>query len=1465
MKKLEAANPSSLKTEERVWVPDAVEGFVMGIVIRNVADDRVLLRIDGSNRQMTTYSGLFCVVINPYKWMPHIYSNTVMSSYRGRKRHEVPPHVFAVTDCAYRDMLHRLLDKIRGYFQNVADDRVLLRIDGSNRQMTTYSGLFCVVINPYKWMPHIYSNTVMSSYRGRKRHEVPPHVFAVTDCAYRDMLHRAGKTENTKKIIQYLADVAGAGRHIRPGGSRSPGRPSTNLLQPSVTHGALSESMSSVGHLEDQLLLANPILEAFGNSKTVKNDNSSRFGKFIRISFDQNGSLLLDDIDNYRFLTNGNLPIPDVDDATELSNTVDAMKGMDFAESDIDAIMRITSAVLLLGNMSFTEDRTSEQAVLVDDRVAQKICCLLGLPVSDLTRAFLKPRVKVGRDYVHKAQTREQVQYAVEAIAKACYERMFRLLVIRINRSLGRTTNSATTFIGILDIAGFEIFELNSFEQLCINYTNEKLQQLFNNTMHAKFIVPEFRTKSDFAIIHYAGRVDYSAGQWLMKNMDPLNDSVVYLLQNSSDQFVSEMWKNAEFASLGMTVQSDDMFGARTKKGMFRTVGQTYKEQLARLMKTLQNTTPHFVRCIIPNHEKKAGVINGPLVLDQLRCNGVLEGIRICRQGYPNRMPFHDLRRRYELLVEPGTIPPGFLDGKEAVRRMLSALEVDPSLFSIGQSKVFFRSGVIAALEELRDKELERFAIRFQAHCRGYLARRTFKKLMQQVSAIRIIQRNGVAWKRLKDWQWWRLFAKVKPLLEVTASENAIAAKETELKCLRETLQQKESDLLGYTSRIEQLTSDRADLQKLLEAESAEKTDLEDMKDQLASTKMQLETQLVNLRRHYEEKEAEVSSACAARKKLEDDLVVLKKQLREQTETCEKVQAVNVTVEQKLKNLTAEKDQLAEANEKIAKEKMLLEERFSAATQKVVTEEEQNRQNVKLKAKLEAQLADLEHENKMQKKAFETAEAANRKLTAETRSLRESNEDLLKKLNQLSTQLKKKEEELITTLTRCDEEQSQKQTLSKQNKELMFELQELKEDLESEKALRAKSERGKRDYMEELEALKQELLESQDKTQANVQLRAEREKQYLSVKKELEESTNQYEQIIADLKEKHSKQLDEIRMEMDQLKKQMQQAAKTKSRVENELQEKVLLIEQNQSARMEAERKKKSIESQLNEWQTKAQEAEANNAELESTLTKTQSEIARLTQELEKSESSCLALRKKVADFEAQNAELHDTINLEKSQNDTLQKRLQAREDEMEVMRENKERDESAIQKYEKEISSLKQQLIIVNKKNEEKLLEQSEELHKKLSKELEDCRKELEQSEYVRSRAEKAKEKLMHEVRSNDLLDAFEMDIENLTNRVAELENIRNTLQLELDNAVTMKDDSGRNALELDRSKRQLEAELAQAKEVIIELEDSLQLAEDARLRLDVTLQTTNAELEKVRSEREREEDERRKAAQRK
>merc|ERR1719348_2276670 len=859
----------------------------------------------------------------------------------------------------------------------------------------TYSGLFCVVVNPYKRLP-IYTEKIIEIYKGKKRHEVPPHVFAITDIAYRSMLQDredqsilctgesgAGKTENTKKVIQYLAYVAAS-------------KPKS------------SSHLPASGELEQQLLKANPILEAFGNAKTVKNDNSSRFGKFVRINFDASGyiaganietyllekariirqapdertfhifyqllmgsskefksQLLLDDAKNYTFMTQGGLRVPGIDDIEEFAATQNAMKVMGITDEDMISIWRVISASLLFGNMEFKQERNTDQATLPDNTVAQKVAHLLGIQVTDLTKAFLKPRIKVGRDYVTKAQTKEQVEFAIEAIGKATYERLFKWIVTRINRSLDRTKRQGASFIGILDIAGFEIFELNSFEQLCINYTNEKLQQLFNHTMfileqeeyqregiewkfidfgldlqptidliekpmgimalvdeecwfpkatdktfvekltnshsvHPKFVKSDFKSDAGFSILHYAGQVNYSAAKWLMKNMDPLNENIVQYLQASQDSFVCHIWKDAEIVGMAQQQMSDTQFGRVTKRGMFRTVSQLYKEQLSKLMVTLRNTNPNFVRCIIPNHEKKAGKINAPLVLDQLRCNGVLEGIRICRQGFPNRIPFQEFRQRYEL-VTPSKIPKGFMDRMKACEKMIESLELDPGLYRIGQSKIFFRSGVLAHLEEERDVRITDLVVKFQAYCRGLLARRNYQKRVQQLNAIRILQRNCAAYLKLRNWQWWRLYTKVKPLLQVTKNDEKVIQKEVELKEISEKLDSHEKHMQDLHKQYEQALEEKNILVEQLQAETELCAEAEEMRARLAARKQEMEEIIHDMEARIEEEEEKVLKSAEDKKKLQQHIQDLEEQLEEEEAARQKLQIEKVQAETKMK------------------------------------------------------------------------------------------------------------------------------------------------------------------------------------------------------------------------------------------------------------------------------------------------------------------------------------------------------------------------------------------------------------------------------------------------------------------------------------------------------------------------------------------------------------------------------------
>uniref|UniRef100_T1KQZ7 Myosin motor domain-containing protein n=1 Tax=Tetranychus urticae TaxID=32264 RepID=T1KQZ7_TETUR len=1372
----------------------------------------------------------------------------------------------------------------------------------------TYSGLFCVVVNPYKKLP-IYTEKVIELYKGKKKHEVPPHIFAVTDGAYRSMLQDredqsilctgesgAGKTENTKKVIQYLAFVA------------------SSKPKPSIVAAVQS------GELEQQLLQANPILEAFGNAKTVKNDNSSRFGKFIRINFDASGFIaganietylleksrtirqavdercfhifyqllngaspeqskefLLEDVKNYTFLTHGNVPVPGVDDAFEFKNTFQAMQIMGLSPEDLSAIFKVISAVLLFGNMKFKQERNSDQATLPDNTVAQKISHLLGMNVTEMTKAFLKPRLRVGRDFVTKAQTKEQVESAVEAIAKACYERMFKWLVHRINRSLDRTKRQGASFIGILDIAGFEIFDLNSFEQLCINYTNEKLQQLFNHTMfvleqeeyqregiewkfidfgldlqptidliekpmgilalldeecwfpkatdktfveklvsahatHPKFIKSDFRVSADFSIIHYAGKVDYSANQWLMKNMDPLNENVVVLLQNSSEPFIMQIWKDAEIVGMGMATMGDTQFGARTRKGMFRTVSQFYKDQLSKLMVTLRNTNPNFVRCIIPNHEKKAGKIDATLVLDQLRCNGVLEGIRICRQGFPNRIPFQEFRQRYELLT-PNAIPKGFMDGKLACGKMIAALDLDPNLYRIGQSKIFFRAGVLAQLEEERDAKISDLIKNFQAMCRGLIARRNYQKRLQQLNAIRIIQRNCAAYLKLRNWSWWRLYTKVKPLLQVTKHDEQLLAKEDELRHVRELKEKLELEINEMEKKLGAEREEKAALVEQLQAETEIAQEAEDARVRLAARKQELEDILHDLEARIEEEEERNQALAAEKRKLAVVIQDLEEQLEEEEANRQKIQLEKCTLDAKVKKLEEENALLDDSNNKLVKEKKVLEERLAEVSKSLSEEEEKAKHLSKLKAKHETTIQDLEERLSKDTQIRQELERVKRRFETELNDVKEQLNEKRLQLEELQTQLGKREEELSQAYLRCDEESVLKGQAQKVLRDIESQLVELQEDLESEKQARAKAEKQKRDLNEELEALKNELLDSLDVTATQKEIAIKREQELHHIKSAIEEEASQHETQVAELRAKYSKSIDELNEQLDNLKRAKASLEKAKSNLEAENADMANEIKSLTAIRQESERRRKQLEIQLQEMTTKFVDMERSKVELNEKSSKLQAELDNVNAQLEELERRASQTARNNQALEAQLSESQDLLHEETKQKLSLTTRLRQMESEKENLAEQLEEEEETKKQLEKKIVELSSQINDFKKRTDDEndMLAQSEEVKKRLTKEIEI---------FLR----RSREKEQYE----------------------ELERLKRQLLTELDELMSNQGDTDKNVHELEKAKRTLENQVTDMKTQIEELEDELQLAEDVKLRLEVNMQALKAQFER-------------------
>uniref|UniRef100_A0A8C1MC22 Myosin-9 n=1 Tax=Cyprinus carpio TaxID=7962 RepID=A0A8C1MC22_CYPCA len=1351
----------------------------------------------------------------------------------------------------------------------------------------TYSGLFCVVINPYKNLP-IYSEEIVDMYKGKKRHEMPPHIYAITDTAYRSMMQDredqsilctgesgAGKTENTKKVIQYLAHVA--------------------------------------------------------SSHKTKKDQVKHIGEYILV----------------------------------------------------------ISSVLQLGNMSFKKERHSDQASMPDDTAAQKVSHLMGMNVTDFTRAILSPRIKVGRDYVQKAQTQEQAEFAVEALAKATYERMFRWLVMRINKALDKTKRQGASFIGILDIAGFEIFELNSFEQLCINYTNEKLQQLFNHTMfileqeeyqregiewsfidfgldlqpcidliekpasppgilalldeecwfpkatdksfvekvlqeqgtHPKFHKPKkLKDEADFCIIHYAGKVDYKADEWLMKNMDPLNDNVASLLNQSTDKFVSELWKDEvqncqrayfyqrfpflhlepvdRIVGLDKVAGMSELPGAfKTRKGMFRTVGQLYKEQLSKLMATLRNTNPNFVRCIIPNHEKKAGKLDPHLVLDQLRCNGVLEGIRICRQGFPNRIVFQEFRQRYEILT-PNSIPKGFMDGKQACVLMIKALELDPNLYRIGQSKVFFRAGVLAHLEEERDMKITDVIINFQAWCRGYVARKAFAKRQQQLTAMRVIQRNCAAYLKLRNWQWWRLFTKVKPLLQVSRQEEEMQAKDEELNKVREKQVVAEQQLKEMEIKQQQLNMEKMALQEQLQAEMDLCAEADEMRNRLVAKKQELEEILHDLEARVEEEEERANHLQTEKKKMQQNIADLEQQLDEEEAARQKLQLEKVTLEAKLKKTEEDVMVLDDQNNKLNKEKKLMEERIAEFTTNLAEEEEKSKSLQKLKNKHEAMITDLEDRLRREEKQRQELEKNRRKLEGDSTELHDQIAELQAQIAELRAQLAKKEEELQEALARIEEEAAQKNLAQKKIRELEAQLSELQEDLELERAARTKAEKHRRDLGEELEALKTELEDTLDSTAAQQELRTKRETEVAQLKKTLEEEAKVHEQVVAEMRQKHSQAFDELNEQLEQVKRNKVSVEKTKQALESERNELQIELKTLMQGKGESEHRRKKAETQLQELQVKHAESERQRIEFAEKVAKMQAELDNVNTLLSEAEGKSIKATKDCSSVESQLQDVQEVLQEETRQKLALNTRLRQLEDEQSSLREQLEEEEEAKRNLEKQMSTMQAQLAEMKKKVEQEasFLESSEETKKRVQRDLEAVTQRLDERCAAFDKLDKTKTRLQQEL-DDMLVDqdhlrqivsnlekkqkkfdqmlaeeksisaryaeerdraeaeareketrmlALSRELESLSDLKDELDRTNKLLRAEMEDLVSSKDDVGKSVHDLEKSKRAMEQQLEEMKTQLEELEDELQGTEDAKLRLEVNMQAMKAQYER-------------------
>jgi len=1163
------------------WVPNKAEGFIAGEVIKEDGKE-CLLRL-GTGEEVK-YPMDKVTPMNPPKFdgcedcaeLSHLNEASVLHNLRKRYDHDL---------------------------------------------IYTNSGLFLVAVNPYKRIP-IYTPEMINIFRGRRRNEVAPHIFAVADESYRMMLNNredqsmlitgesgAGKTENTKKVIQYIAFVAGRA------------------------------TASGLGELEQQLLECNPLLESFGNAKTNRNDNSSRFGKFIRLQFTSGGQVagasirqylleknrvvfqnkgersfhifyqvtngmtnaddrkkfLMDKPEKFKFLSNsGCSTVNGIDDSEEFKATKHAMDLMNVSPADQESFFKVVCGILWLGNIKFESNK--DLAEVRDKTPVNNAAKLLDVDPAGLETSLIKPRIKAGTEIVSTHLTAEKADYSRNALAKALYGKLFACLVKKVNVALEKENQNH--FIGVLDIAGFEIFEFNTFEQMCINYTNERLQQFFNNHMfkleqeeymreeinwtfvdfgmdsqdridlidkkpigilalleeesffpkatddtflakvtgahsrNAYFKKPKF-AKGTFRLAHYAGEVEYDTKGWLEKNRDPLQEDLEIVMKKSKSPFIADLFSE-EFKNQDVVVASaagkkgqtasglSGQLGRDKRKGaMFVTVSTHHKEQLNDLMDTLYATSPHFVRCILPNHEKRPGFLEADIVLEQLRCNGVLEGIRICRKGFPNRLVYAEFLKRYYLINDK--VNKNDADPRKATEQLMKASKMDPEQFRFGLTKIFFRAGALAKIEELREQRIGQFLTHIQAASRGWLGRRLVNKLKLQAKAAKIIQRSMRAWTDFQTWGWYQAWMKAKPIIDMMYWESTFRKKKAELETIKgeiaglatqrkalddkintqkltiegilSTLQQEKANKDQYLADKDALEKARDDAEKRidqlkrdLEAEELERRETNAMKTRKAAQADELDAELKRetkarqqleiLKRENEAKIAELQGNIQAAEdkisRLETAKRNLERELEELKESLDGESDAVGTLDRQKRNLLAEIDQLKDDLDKFTTDNAALNNQKRA---------------------LQSQLDDCKTQINDTRAAKEAHDAAAKLISGEINDLRDTITKKQKGSDESGKSIKKVEDDIASAKSQLNEEREAKANLDKNKRRLETELSDLTSKLSEETSARSTLEDAKRNNEAELAKLKVQLEQAQAKILTLEKARAALEQQ----------------------------------------------------------------------------------------------------------------------------------------------------------------------------------------------------------------------------------------------------------------------------------------------------------------------------------------------------------------------------------
>ncbi|XP_008397965.1 unconventional myosin-X isoform X3 [Poecilia reticulata] len=789
----------------------------------------------------------------------------------------------------------------------------------------TNIGSILAAVNPYKQIPGLYDLDRVDLYSKHHLGELPPHIFAVANECYRCIWKRhdsqcvlisgesgAGKTESTKLLLQFLSVMS----------------------QNSIA----APQSERTTHVEQAIVQSSPIMEAFGNAKTVYNNNSSRFGKFIQLHFSECGNIqggcvidylleknrvvrqnpgernyhifyallagasnedkslyfLEEPAESFHYLSqSGCLKDKSLNDKELYNSVMEALKVLGFTEEEIRDMFKLLSGVLQLGNMEFM---LAGGAQITTKQVVSNASELLGLDAFQLSEVLTQRSIILRGEEICSPLTIEQAIDSRDSVSMALYSQCFSWIILKINQKIKGKENFKS--IGILDIFGFENFEVNRFEQFNINYANEKLQAYFNKhifsleqleynregvqwdaidwmdnaecldliekklgllalvneesrfpkgtdftlleKLHSRHSTNPYYVKPrvadhQFGIKHYAGEVLYDVRGILEKNRDTFRDDILNMLKDSRLDFIYDL-----FEKVGSRNNEEKMGTARRKP----TVSSQFRDSLHALMATLSASNPFFIRCIKPNMEKNPNVFDPETVLNQLRYSGMLETVKIRRAGFPVRRTFKDFFSRYKIIINDKVPAAG--DDKKRSTDLLTKYDKTKKEWQLGKTKVFMKESLEQRLEKDRDEIRRQAAMIIRAHLLTFSAKKRFKQVR---SSIVVLQ------KHLRRHVQRRQFVKKRRAALVLQKHRRGQVARTRVRKLREEKKKRE----------EEQRKEEEEEKKKSGGEENEEVNEDDKKDEARQMEeiLQLEKEIERLQKKRED---EVSQLCESSK-----------------------------------------------------------------------------------------------------------------------------------------------------------------------------------------------------------------------------------------------------------------------------------------------------------------------------------------------------------------------------------------------------------------------------------------------------------------------------------------------------------------------------------------------------------------------------------------------------------------------